>query len=952
MGERPTPRHGSPAPAGGAGEPSSDLPEAIRGLPRVGDMYSHTDRSLGMFSVQFSGSFGGGRHSTPEQLARHLESIRDDLIQTLRGQYHQHEIVGVGGMGVVISASDRNINKVVAIKVSQFRKDSAEGLQFLEEAKRLVDLKEVRTPHVPEIYGYGVTDGGRPYFIMELVRGPTLLTLSQALFLDGQRPKQWRQGAAGEVLEHFADALEALDVVHSHGYIHRDLKPENLKLNLPLEFGRELREVVILDWGLFCRHDTGPSRVGTISVVGTPDYMSPEQARGDASALNPRSDVWSAGATLYRMLTGSPVVPGAGIEEKLEVLRSLGEQGAPLELSCPDIPPELAAVVRRALQPELSLRYQTAGEMAKDLRAFLERGVVSAYVERQSVRGMLGYYAQVAATQALLWLGRHKFLSVGAGAIVAGGSYGLFEYQQQVEVERVQAAESAQRESDVRALKIQVEERLESARISVAQGRLAEGVLALSRDLSVALRAYPELAKEAEQLERYREDWKQLLELQSRMVRAYSATVSSFDFSETFAWDSAELEGAAATFLPAGLSPAGLLALEERLARSSYTETQRRELGDTLLECCVLQFMTDFSDVLRSKGSSAGAQDDARAALQRLDLLEELARVCDGSAEPDPARQKIFSSLRAPMHRVLGDTDAWKRETDRARSTTDSRGATTFLSALIVPVPDGSADKDLRIQRLRASGTVFLTSSSLDQEHFGAAYFAAQRFRALLDLREGEPRHAIAQSLCAAMERCVAIERENPYLLAQLVEACHLFWAEDRLRLTENRVGEYALALGVETGGAVQSMIQIMDRALPADFYMRYGELCMDTPSFDRAARAFESALRISPSRSDVMVRLACARGAGGGVVDTALVDSYQANPEADPVEYLYAAAAYAYVLEQNPHLDSRYGDLPYELLERAIERVPALRSRIGRLRDIFFQSIKDDPRFLALTQG
>ncbi|GJM21981.1 MAG: hypothetical protein DHS20C15_18960 [Planctomycetota bacterium] len=313
--------------------------------------------------------------------------------------------LGRGGMGVVLRAWDGDLRRQLAMKVmlppDPKASDSASSTRqlgrFLEEAQITGQLDH---PGIVPVHELGLDDTGRVYFTMRLVRGRSLRTIFE--LVHDQRDG-WTVPRTLNVLQ---KVCEALAYAHSKGVLHRDIKPANIMVG---RFG----EVYVMDWGLAKvleregaeessgsaddpatlddvqteRHDASsrrsdsPLRTLDGAVVGTPAYMSPEQARGELEELGPSSDVYAVGALLYHLLAGEmPFVPNGERRGPREVLRALREgPPRPLHQINRRVDPELAAICDKAMAREARDRYADMSEMADELRAFLEGRVVRAH---------------------------------------------------------------------------------------------------------------------------------------------------------------------------------------------------------------------------------------------------------------------------------------------------------------------------------------------------------------------------------------------------------------------------------------------------------------------------------------------------------------------------------------------------------------------------------------------
>lgn len=268
-------------------------------------------------------------------------------------RYRAEHVLGWGGMGKVEAATDQRLGREVAIKTAA--PGSRAEARLAQEARITARLEH---PGIVPVYDAGLDAEGRPWYAMRLVRGQTL----EDAIRDGKTEQR-------RLVRHFLAACEAVGYAHHEGVIHRDLKPGNILIGA---FG----ETQVADWGLARPLEAASvqGQVHTVegSVIGTPAYMSPEQAAGRET--DRRSDVWSLGATLFELLSGKP--PYAG--EPDAVLRQLVTQPPP-QLVDPDLPAALVAIVRRAMQPAHDARYASAREMAEDVERWLTGERVQAH---------------------------------------------------------------------------------------------------------------------------------------------------------------------------------------------------------------------------------------------------------------------------------------------------------------------------------------------------------------------------------------------------------------------------------------------------------------------------------------------------------------------------------------------------------------------------------------------
>ncbi len=266
----------------------------------------------------------------------------------LSDRYELGEILGFGGMSEVHKARDTRLHRDVAVKIlrADLARDPSFYLRFRREAQNAAALNH---PAIVAVYDTGEAEtasGLLPYIVMEYVDGVTLRDIVHA---DGPIPPR-------RAIEIIADACQALNFSHNHGIIHRDVKPANIMIS-------KNNAVKVMDFGIARALADSHSVTQTAAVIGTAQYLSPEQARGDA--VDARSDVYSLGCVLYEILTGEP--PFVGDSPLAVAYQHVREDPVAPSKKNPAIGPELDAVVLKALSKNPDNRYQTAAEMRADM---------------------------------------------------------------------------------------------------------------------------------------------------------------------------------------------------------------------------------------------------------------------------------------------------------------------------------------------------------------------------------------------------------------------------------------------------------------------------------------------------------------------------------------------------------------------------------------------------------
>lgn len=269
--------------------------------------------------------------------------------QHLSDRYELGEILGFGGMSEVHLARDVRLHRDVAVKVlrADLARDPSFYLRFRREAQNAAALNH---PSIVAVYDTGEAEtptGPLPYIVMEYVDG---VTLRDIVHTDGPLPPR-------RAIEIIADACQALNFSHQNGIIHRDVKPANIMIS-------NTNAVKVMDFGIArAIADSGNSVTQTAAVIGTAQYLSPEQARGDT--VDARSDVYSLGCVLYEILTGEP--PFTGDSPVAVAYQHVREDPIPPSQRHEGISADLDAVVLKALAKNPDNRYQTAAEMRADL---------------------------------------------------------------------------------------------------------------------------------------------------------------------------------------------------------------------------------------------------------------------------------------------------------------------------------------------------------------------------------------------------------------------------------------------------------------------------------------------------------------------------------------------------------------------------------------------------------
>lgn len=318
---------------------------------------------------------------------------KDHTVEIHR-KIHLGRLVGEGGMGQIFEGFEPGVGSHAAVKLlrKELLDDTEVRERFDEEARIMASIQH---PGVLPIYGWGTDPHGRPFYAMKKISGDTLTELFTQRD-DQAKSIVWRR----RLLHIFQSVCDTVGYAHEQGIIHRDLKPDNIMID---PFG----SIYVIDWGIakhLTKEETNNSQPRTLvgAVMGSPGYMSPEQADGKTAKVGPEADVFALGVILYQILTGSP--PFEGATDREAMLHTINAN--------PDSPRRknfflsrsISMVCMKALHKEPSRRYRNASDLANEIHAYLEGRAVkiihptpieraSFWTRREPVRAALTWAA-------------------------------------------------------------------------------------------------------------------------------------------------------------------------------------------------------------------------------------------------------------------------------------------------------------------------------------------------------------------------------------------------------------------------------------------------------------------------------------------------------------------------------------------------------------------------------
>ena len=276
------------------------------------------------------------------------------LVGALLGDAYQlTRLVGQGGMGTVYEGTQLRLGRRVAVKV--MARELAANAEALARFRREAEVtSQLGHPHIVQVFDFGTAPGGEPYLVMEYLEGEDL---EQRL----RRVGRIAPAAAAHIVKQIAAALAA---THAKGIVHRDLKPANVFV---LSIEGETDFIKVVDFGISKVRAATTKLTAALAVMGTPNYMAPEQAAGRVDDIDHRTDQWALGCIAYELCAGRPPFVGEDIASLL--YQVIHEAPASLRQTAPGLAPELDEVLRRSLSKRQAERFPTVTGFAQAFEA-------------------------------------------------------------------------------------------------------------------------------------------------------------------------------------------------------------------------------------------------------------------------------------------------------------------------------------------------------------------------------------------------------------------------------------------------------------------------------------------------------------------------------------------------------------------------------------------------------
>ncbi len=782
-----------------------------------------------------------------------------------------------GGLGEVHRAVDRELHREVAIKTirPQGAGDAANRERFVFEGRITGSLEH---PGIVPIYSMSHNDRGEPFYAMRFVRGQTLQQAVDSFHSEPSEDPGARRLELRRLLDHFIDVCRITAYAHSRGVLHRDIKPANI---IAGEYG----ETLLVDWGLAKATDvaaSGPAdslaSIGEASphetqqgsIVGTPAFMSPEQATGDLESHSERTDVYGLGATLYYVLTGKAAFDSSSGENVLEAVRR-GEFPAPRTRDA-GIPRPLAAICLQAMALQPEKRYPSAESLAVDVERWLADEPVSAWREPMTIR-------------VRRWMRRHRTLMTatavaGAMALIALTGIAAVESQarRRLDAKNAELAEARDR-AETRAslairavgnfrdavednMDVELRPELADVRTALLKGPLeffsglkqdlqtpGDATPATREQLAEAYVAYADLTRRIGSQDDARAAYQDAEELLRRLIQEDAGNLRLQSQLADIAHRLGDIER-------------DLQSSDQALQQYRRAEQLRRDLIDRRSDD--QESRRALASILQRQAQVLSLQGDRPAAVERCDEgLSWIAEALDrapGDAQAQLTQVQLLD-YRASLAERLG----------QPRQALDfvQRGLET-VSQLLAASPESI---DHRRMQARLSTTKSLIQLELEDQSSAAASQEtsleirrrlAEEFPTYTDLQEELARSLIDMSRLQFRSGRIGDSAETLQEARQLIEDL-IARQPSNMRIRDTlvdvllRQGNNAYMSGDknEALNVFQQLIPVTGELLALDpgdarrarahagIYYNVGVLSSDMGRFDEARAAYESALRL-----------------------------------------------------------------------------------------------------------
>lgn len=900
-----------------------------------------------------SGTLGTTRPEEAQRLYNEkLERAISGVLQNeLTLQLTDLKAIAVGGMGMVFEGIDK-LGRRVALKVGLDPAGSELAERMQAEVRQTAELAK-RDRRIPSIIDAGVLpEGGLPYYTMELVEGEKLETMIDNMHaLSGDRAINWKKdGGSRILLAKLGEAANAIHLAHEQGILHRDIKPDNLMVPFDSRI-----PIKVIDWGLFkselkeveLRESLDQPGL-TEAGLGTIDYMSPEQARGEEVGVT--TDVWALGAVLYRMMYGEVPLSRFGNEAttRLEALR----RGSDDLIQLPKregMPDEVRSIIRKAMMVNPANRYESAEAFASDISNFLEKRAVQAHTES------LGFVESSAYSTKLFVQRKTREVAITATLLLAGGAslFGWNKYkedqqEQQIAVERADNIGNRARE------------KLQIAQEYADKGRLGEALGALSTDLIAQLEENPIHYELRDEIIAHRNDWIKFSEFEARCSEIKSGSMNTLEFGAVPVIDVAAMMDVSKVYLPEGFTDKGIEALRFSLASSKLGIHQRLQIEDELETALVLYGKMRVPSVIGKKGGAT--PEDLINAEEIINKVDRVAEACEGVAVGSVTSSSYLSALlRQNLFDIMGNQDRRIEQLNIANAlNTTSRASSLFIYGVLEA--EAFLDRGETEQYILSSKGSFPEVKSKDPNRIDNMYWLERmQYLEMVRANTQEERELITVQLIDTLEDERRVAPNNPYIAGRLALVCQNFWREERLKPLEER---RLLSLHSQGRRAASEYVRLMEEQGGMNLSVLVldagAELALSSGVFDEASEKYRRILSIEPGNKRVQIMYASSEIQRGEEInkEEVLAQLSLIAEIEDPTSWVFIEAANIYgryfrSAQANGNIEdaNQYLSLGFACLETAVRKVPQLNGTIFRRANSTFKPFyeHDKVRFDSL---